>query len=48
MKLTITTAQFKRLLSNPSIKPKYPITIDLKKVSKTDLKELVDLLKKKA
>lgn len=47
MKLKLTVDQFKRLLAREDTKPKYPITIDMKKVSKADLKELVELLKKK-
>lgn len=47
MRLKITVGQFKRLMAREDTKPKYPITIDMKKVSKADLKELVELLKKK-
>lgn len=47
MKLKITTQQFKRLLEKPQIKPKFPITIDLAKVSKEEAQEIIDLLKEK-
>lgn len=47
MKLKLTVDQFKRLLERPDTKPKYPITIDMKNVSKAELKDLVELLKKK-
>lgn len=47
MKLKITTQQFKRLLEKQLIQPKFPITMDLSKVSKEEAKEIVDLLKEK-
>jgi ATP-dependent protease HslVU (ClpYQ) ATPase subunit len=46
-KLIINVEQMKRLLAIPEIQPKYPITVKMKNVSKADLKELVELLKKK-
>lgn len=47
MKLKLTVEQFKRLLENPNLKPKYPITIDLAKVGKKQAQEIIDILKKK-
>lgn len=39
MKLKLTGDLFKRLLAREDMKPKYSITIDMKKVSKADLEE---------
>lgn len=47
MRLKLTVAQFKRILERPDTEAKYPITIDLKKVPKSEVKELIALLKKK-
>ncbi|RYZ81465.1 MAG: hypothetical protein EOP04_23925 [Proteobacteria bacterium] len=47
MRLTLTADQFKRLLQKSDTKPKYPITLDLKKISKAEAQEIIDLLKKK-
>lgn len=46
-KLIITSKQLKNLLVLPDIHPKYPITVKMKNISKTDLEELIILLKKK-
>lgn len=48
MRIVITTAQLRKLLADPKIKPHYPIVINMKKVSKEDLADLAKLLKKKA
>ena len=45
MKIKITIEQLKKVLK--SEKPKYPITVKMKDVSKEDLAELARLLKKK-
>lgn len=47
MRLKITVDQFKRVLEKSDTKPKYPITIDLGKVSKKEAQEIIDLLKEK-
>ena len=47
MKVKMTLTQFKRILELPDTVAKYPITVDLSKVPKDELKELVELLKKK-
>lgn len=46
-KLKITSIQFKKLLENPDIKVRYPITLDLNKISKKEASEIIELLKKK-
>jgi hypothetical protein len=48
MKIILTTTQLRDILARPDIKPKYPITINMKNVSKEDFADLVRLLKKKA
>ena len=48
MKLIITTDQLRRLLARDDIGPHYPILVKMKNVSKSDLADLVKLLKKKA
>lgn len=46
-KIILSVDQLKRILERPDIEPHYPITINLKRVSKAQLEELVELLKKK-
>lgn len=43
----MTLAQFRRILELPDTVAKFPITVDLSKVPKEQLKELIELLKKK-
>jgi|GEM_PF-2860637 len=47
MKLVLTTTQLRTILAIPDIKPKYPITVRMKNVSKQEFTDLVELLKKK-
>lgn len=46
-KIILTVAQLKKVLEQPDTEAHYPITINLKKVSKAQLEELVELLKEK-
>jgi hypothetical protein len=45
--IIITVEQLKKILQQPDMEAHYPITINLKRVSKIQLEELVELLKKK-
>lgn len=46
-KIIMTITQLKNVLERPDTLAHYPITINLKKVSRTQLEQLVELLKKK-
>lgn len=46
-KIILTISQLKTILERPDTETYYPITINLKRVSKSQLEELVELLKKK-
>ncbi|MEZ0007934.1 hypothetical protein ABH942_003320 [Flavobacterium sp. 28YEA47A] len=46
-KIILTVDQLKKILERPDTEAHYPITISLKRVSKAQLEELVELLKKK-
>lgn len=45
MKIKITLAQLKTVLTTE--KPKYPITVIMNGINKTELKDVIKLLKKK-
>lgn len=46
-KIIITFAQLKKVLELPDTEAHYPITISLNRVSKAQLEELIELIKKK-
>lgn len=47
MKIILTIQQLKTVLMSPESEVKYPITIKMNNISKAEIKELTELIKKK-